>query len=120
MNLKPTLKYFAFTLVLSTLLISLVSASIGQASVLHTDQAIEQQAQTEGGAITSMVPVQERDYPLIGWQTFNGAVDDFYGRYELLVYRTMVIKAQISIIYNHQRIHLLTIEQRQIIILAND
>ncbi len=27
------------------------------------------------------------DYPLIGWQTFTGAVDDFYSRFDLLVYR---------------------------------
>lgn len=27
------------------------------------------------------------DYPLIGWQTFAGAVDDFYARFDYLVYR---------------------------------
>ncbi len=27
------------------------------------------------------------DYPLIGWQTFTGAVNDFYSRFNLLVYR---------------------------------
>jgi hypothetical protein len=33
------------------------------------------------------LPGLGHSYPLIGWQTFTGAVDDFYARFELLVYR---------------------------------
>ena len=38
------------------------------------------------GAVNAQLPSHE--YPLIGWQTFGGAVDDFYARFDLLVQRS--------------------------------
>ena len=54
----------------------LLTASISFAGGPRTSEASEAQALNLG-----------RDYPLIGWQAFTGAVDDFYARYSLLVYR---------------------------------
>ncbi len=34
---------------------------------------------------TSFAQSPKHNYPLIGWQTFGGAVDDFYARFDLLV-----------------------------------
>jgi hypothetical protein len=75
------LSSFVLTLMLVALLISPLSTASGYASGVQIETSHSPQL------LNTNVQVQDRNYPLIGWQTFNGAVDDFYARFELLVYR---------------------------------